>query len=283
MRFFLLSLNLGVAVSFVPSLSSSTRLSPFISSTLLFAEGPDEQDTTADADGADLAAELFKLAKERNIQIDADDDDWDDEEDLDDDEAKELNLTDNQIDKEVKERVLETAGGFVEYVKPPSDDEDGDDESKEEEEEKQAKEYKPPTKIPDEELTAGEVVELILNALAHNDVPSKNKGIEILFAYSSSSSQIKQMEDLTPEEYCEYLKENDFKVVFENQGFRIDKGDYSSGGTKAFYTARVQVSPKETIAVNFILSSGGLNDNNGCWLVDSMLIRPPSMRRNRRR
>lgn len=281
MRFFLLSLTVGVAVSFVPSFSSSTRLSPFIPPTLLFAEGQDEQDTTADADGADLAAELFKLAKERNIQIDADDEDWDDEEDLDDDEAKELNLTDNQIDKEVKERVLETAGGFVEYVKPPSDDEDEDDESKEEE--KQAKEYKPPTKIPDEELTAGEVVELILNALAHNDVPTKNKGIEILFAYSSSSSQIKQMEDLTPEEYSEYLKENDFKVVFENQGIRIDKGEYSADGSKAFYTARVQVSPKETIPVNFILSSGGMNDNYDCWLVDSMLIRPPSMRRNRRR
>lgn len=278
MRLFTLSLFFGAVVSFVPSCVN--KASPFVSrTTRLFAE--DEQDTTADAEGADLAAELFKLAKERNIELDEDDEDWDDEEDLDDDEAKELNLTDNQIDKEVKERVLETAGGFVEYVKPPSEDEEGDDETKEEEE-KKPKQYKAPTKVPDDELTAGEVVELILDALAHNDVPTKNKGVEILFGYSSSNSQVKQMDDLTPAEYGDYLKENDYKVVFENQGVRIDKGEYSADGSKAFYTARIQVGPKESVPVNFILSTGGSEDTDA-WLVDSMLIRPPSMRRNRRR
>mmetsp|Transcript_10100 Transcript_10100/g.14816 ORF Transcript_10100/g.14816 Transcript_10100/m.14816 type:complete len:279 (+) Transcript_10100:153-989(+) len=278
MRSLVLSLCFGAAISFAPSCFQAS--SPFISHTRLFAEEADEQDTTADADGAGLAAELFKLAKERNIELDEDDEDWDDEEDLDDDEAKELNLTDNQIDKEVKERVLETAGGFVEYVKPPSEDEEGEDETKEEEE--KPKQYKAPTKVPDDELTAGEVVELILDALAHNDVPTKNRGVEILFGYSSSHSQIKQMDDLTPAEYADYLKEDDYKVVFENESVRIDKGEYSTDGSKAFYTARIQVGPKESVPVNFILSTGGIDDGDA-WLIDSMLIRPPSMRRNRRR
>jgi hypothetical protein len=243
-----------------------------------------------DSGGSDLAAELFKMAKERNIELEDDDlddeEDWDDDEDLDDDEAKDLNLTDKQIDKEVTERLLETAGGFVEFMKPPSEDDDDatteDDSEKELLEPKKAKEYKPPTKVPDAELTAGEVVELVLSALANNDVPTKNKGIEILFGYSSENSQIKQMDDLTPDEYVGYLQEGDYKVVFENMGVRIDKGEYSGDGSKAFYTARIQTGPKDFIPVNFILSTGGQNDSD-VWMIDSMLIRPPGMRRNRRR
>jgi hypothetical protein len=240
----------------------------------------DENDSgKTDAEGADLLAEFFKLAKERNIELEDDDmDDWDDEEDLDEEEAKELKLTDGQIDKEVKERVLDTAGGFVEFMKPASDDEDDE----KEEEQTKPKEYKPPTKIPDADLTAGEVVELVLAALAHNDVPSKNKGVEILFAYSSENSQVKQMEDLTPQEYAEYLREGDYKVLFENTGARIEKGEYSPDGSKAYYTARIQTGPHDFTPVNFILSTGGQRDDD-VWMVDSMLIRPPGMRRNRRR
>jgi hypothetical protein len=253
----------------------------FVTHTSIFSTpgDVDPEDTTPDVEGSDLAAELFKLAKERNIGIEDDDlDDWEDEEGLDDDEVRELKITDNQIGKEVKERVMETAGGFVEYMKPPSDDDDDDDATKDE----KPKEYKPPVKIPDAELTAGEVVELILDALAHNDIPTKNKGIEILFGYSSEHSQVKQMEDLTYEEYAEYLKENDYKIVFENTGRRIDKGEYSPDGTKAYFTARIQTGPNDFTPVNFILSTGGQNDDD-VWLVDSMLIRPPGMRRNRRR
>eukprot|EP00545_Synedropsis_sp_CCMP1620_P001404 CAMPEP_0119008532 /NCGR_PEP_ID=MMETSP1176-20130426/3763_1 /TAXON_ID=265551 /ORGANISM="Synedropsis recta cf, Strain CCMP1620" /LENGTH=288 /DNA_ID=CAMNT_0006960883 /DNA_START=46 /DNA_END=912 /DNA_ORIENTATION=+ len=281
-----LLLLLEAAHGFAPA--SPLARATFIthSSSKLCASADDDGDSTPAEGGSDLAAELFKMAKERNIALEDDDmdddeeDEWDDEEELDDEEAKDLTLTDKQIDEEVNERLLETAGGFVELLKPPSDEDD--EEEKVEIEEKKPKEYKVPAKIPDAELTAGEVVELVLSALANNDVGGKNKGIDILFGYSSENSQIKQMDDLTPDEYVGYLQEGDYKVVFENQGVRIDKGEYSGDGAKAFYTARIQTGPKDFIPVNFILSTGGQNDDD-VWLIDSMLIRPPGMRRNRRR
>lgn len=64
----------------------------------------------------------------------------------------------------------------------------------------------------------------------------------------------------------------------------IDKGDYSFDGKKAFFTARLKVGPGplDVVPVNFILSTSGTSDDS-CWLIDSMLIRPQSMRRRRRK
>jgi hypothetical protein len=75
----------------------------------------------------------------------------------------------------------------------------------------------PPLTIPDSDLTAGEVVLLVLEALKNNDNPTKNKGVEILFGYSSSGSQIRNEEGLTPEEYADFLKETEYKVLFTHQ------------------------------------------------------------------
>lgn len=51
----------------------------------------------------------------------------------------------------------------------------------------------------DPELTAGEVVSLVLEALRNNDNPTPNRGVEILFGYSAPGSQIKEEDGLTPE------------------------------------------------------------------------------------
>lgn len=80
------------------------------------------------------------------------------------------------------------------------------------------------------------------------------------------------------------MKETEYKILFENQGASIDKADYSFDGKKAFFTARLQAgsNPLDSVSVNFILSTTGVDDDS-CWLIDSMLIRPQSMRRRRRR
>eukprot|EP00544_Gedaniella_sp_CCMP2646_P001429 CAMPEP_0202509750 /NCGR_PEP_ID=MMETSP1361-20130828/52935_1 /ASSEMBLY_ACC=CAM_ASM_000849 /TAXON_ID=210615 /ORGANISM="Staurosira complex sp., Strain CCMP2646" /LENGTH=345 /DNA_ID=CAMNT_0049143985 /DNA_START=81 /DNA_END=1118 /DNA_ORIENTATION=+ len=191
--------------------------------------------------------------------------------------AGNVSLTNDQIYGEMKERVLDTAGGFVELV---GSDKDGD----EIREEEKPKPYVPPTTVPDSDLTAGEVVLLVLDALLHNDVPTKNRGVEILFGYSSEGSQIKNEVGLTPQEYTDFLKETEYKVLFNHQDVSIDKGDYSFDGKKAFFTARLKNGPKplDVVSVNFILSTKG-NDEDDVWLIDSMLIRPSSMRRRRRR
>lgn len=280
-------------------------------STVCFANAED-----TDEDGAKLAAELFKMAQQKGVRVDKtdldddeEDDDIDEEDDEDDEQepnipqgainaflgydtgnvgeklAGNLTLTDSQLYSEVKERVLDTAGGFVDYVKAISEDDDDDDADDEDtNKEEEPKPYEPPAVVPDSELTAGEVVMQVLDSLLHNDVPEKNRGVEILFGYSSEGSQIKQEEGLTPAEYADFLKETEYKILFDHQGATIDKGDYSFDGKKAFFTARLKSGPGplDTVSVNFILSTTGVDDD-ACWLIDSVLIRPESMRRRRRR
>ena len=214
-------------VRFQPS--SPVRVTSFMATT----------DDESDGEGADLAAQFFQMAQAKGVSLDADDlmddDEEDDEEEDDENEpnipqgainaflgydtgdvgeklAGNVSLTDDQLYSEVKERVLDTAGGFVDYVRGANEDdeEDGSDLDS-------PKPYEPPTSVPDSDLTAGEVVLLVLEALLNNDVPTRNRGVEILFGYSSSGSQIKNEEGLTPAEYADFLKETEYKVLFNHQ------------------------------------------------------------------
>jgi len=198
------------------------------------ASPSEDGDTKGDAEGADLAAQFFKMAQAKGISLDSsdylddEDDDEDDEEEpnipqgainaflgydtgeVGDKLAGNVSLTDDKIFSEVKERVLDTAGGFVELVGGPKEDDDDEDDTS-------PKAYEPPSVVPDVDLTAGEVVLLVLEALKNNDNPTPNKGVEILFGYSSSSSQIMNEEGLTPKEYSDFLKETEYKVLFDHE------------------------------------------------------------------
>lgn len=139
--------------------------------------------------------------------------------------------------------------------------------------------------VTDPELTAGEVVALVLEAFRNNDNPTPNFGAEVFFGYSSPGSQVKTEEGLTPTEYAEYLKSSpDYCVLFKHTEAFIEKADYNSDGSRAYFTAGVKTGPRplDKVMVNFILSSSVSGDNTS-WLIDSMLIRPESMRRTRRR
>jgi len=207
--------------------------------------GGREEDSAPDPDGANLAAQLFQMAQAKGVSLNAndfmvDDDEEDDEDDEEDDEeemnfpqgainaflgydtgdvgerlAGNVSLTNNQLYSEVKERVLDTAGGFVDFVKGASDDDDDDDEDLEMMD--GPKVYIPPMTVPDSDLTAGEVVLLVLEALQNNDNPTKNAGVKILFGYSSSGSQVKNEIGLTPDEYADFLKEAEYNVLFTHQ------------------------------------------------------------------
>ena len=124
-----------------------------------------------------------------------------------------VDIPNAQLYGEVKDRVLDTAGGFVDMLRGPAGD---DDDEEDDDGNGAAQEYAPPTTVPDADLTAGEVVLLVLTALKNNDNPYVNKGVEILFGYSSPGSQIKQEEGLTPAEYGEFLKETEYKALFEH-------------------------------------------------------------------
>jgi hypothetical protein len=218
--------------------------------TCLSMTSDEDQDASADPEGADLAAQLFQMAQAKGVSLsaedlledddDEEDEDEDDDEDLDDDDDDdeeepnipqgainaflgydtgdvgeklkgEVILTNDQLYSEVKERVLDTAGGFLELVGGANEDDDDDMDSN------TPKPYQPPTTVPDSDLTAGEVVLLVLEVLLNNDNPSKNKGVEILFGYSSSGSQIRNEKGLTPKEYADFLKESEYKILFDHQ------------------------------------------------------------------
>lgn len=289
--------------AFAPQYSHHASLHRLASSSSSSALCMSEQ--PPDDDGADLAAQFFKAVSDRNISFEGDEIDFADAEDdemegstsddegaLDDDDdailreydvSSEGSLTNEQIYDEVKDRVFESAGAFVELTKGADDGEDGGEGYV------GSKVYKPPTNVPDSGLTAGEVVELVLSALRNNDVPSPDYGVEVLFGYSSPESQIVEQietEGLTASQYRTFLcMSEDNLALFQHSNVVIDKADFSPDRLKGYFTARLLMGTgvaKDDISVNFILSTTGTNDDD-CWLIDSMLIRPSKLRRRRRR
>jgi len=196
-----------------------------------------------------------------------------------------VTLTNEEVYSALKERVLESAGAFIDLV---GGADDGDDKDDGEADTTNPKIYVTPKTVPDSGLTAGEVVTTVLDALCNNDTPTNDRGIEVLFGYSSPGSIISQaieVEGMTPMEYGEFLKEDiEYQVLFNHTEVIIDKGDYSFDKKKSFFTARLRTGEGslDFTSVNFILSTNG-QDEDDCWLIDSLLIRPESMRRGRRR
>ena len=166
-----------------------------------------------------------------------------------------------------------------------SDDDDEDEEDVEEEEEVKA--YAPPSEIPDSGLTAGEVVETVLAALNHNDVPDANRGVKTLVGFSGPSSVLRSPDKApTVDEYADFLKTSEYEILLDHDGDRVvvDKADYAFDRKKAFYTVRLTSTgnPRDVTFVNFILSTRG-SEEDDCWLVDSIIIRSRGIRRRGRR
>jgi len=275
-------------------------------------------DQPPDDEGADLASQFFKAVQDRNINLDGDEIDEEEDEDLpdianakeeelddddddDDDDAilreydvstsEGSTLTNEQIYDEVKDRVFESAGAFVELTRGAEDDSEGAGAAKR----RSGAFYEPPEDFPDSGLTAGEVVELVLSALRNNDNPTPNYGVQILFAYSSPESQIVEQietERLTPAQYKNFLSmSDDTAFLLAHGSAAIDKADFSPDGRKGYFTARLMednnaggdvMASRNDISVNFILSTTGTEDGD-CWLINSMLVRPSKLRRRRRR
>lgn len=283
----------------------------FVPSRMASGENPENEDTNTNEDGANLAADFFKAMKERDISLEEEELGFDDTEEdepdetgPDDDEeinfpqgainaftgidrgdpgdklAGETSLTNQQIYDEVKDRVLESAGGFVELTKGVDYEDDGEGNVT------PSKGYEPPGRVPDSGMTAGEVVTTVLAALRNCDDPKPDHGIEILFGFSSELSQIAELserEALTPLEYREFLSSSEEnRVLFDHEEVFIDKATYSSDKLRAYYTARLSTVGSPSVLAQFTLSTTGTDDED-CWLIDSMKIRPSNLRKKWRR
>lgn len=192
--------------------------------------------------------------------------------------AGNVTLTNRNLYENLKERVLESPSAFVDLV-------GGEKAAAEmEEEELMRGIYKPPSLKPDSGLTAGEVVELVLQALLHNDEPTENYGVEVFFAYSSQHSFLKGPDAPTILEYADFIKTSEYAPMISHTQVIIDKADYSYDKKKAFYTVRLREGPAEDrvfTCINFILSKN--TDHDDCWLIDSAVVRTEGLGRARRR
>lgn len=274
----------------------------------------DADDSIGD-EGMDLAAEFFKTVKGRGMEnlgsgLEEDDDD---DEDEDSDEGNEIfpvsemnkiqgmdtgkvgklagnvTTTNKEIYSSLKERVLESPSSFSSLTKGSGDDDDDDDYDYGTDVSGGKLPYIFPLTYPDSGLTAGEVVEAVLAALNHNHESEKNEGVKILYAYSSDASVLKANPDKAPteDEYLDFLSTTDeYKILLNHDSSRviIEKADYSYDRKKSYFTVRLYSDENGSAytTVNFILSTKGSNEDD-CWLIDSILIRPEGMRRRGRR
>lgn len=296
---------LQIAGAFVAPRSNLVRVS---SARIVLDHDPKDPATTTclwmseqptDGEGADLASEFFRALENRNISIDGDEIDIADVEDeefsaeeneggggglSDDDNAilreydmsSESSVTDDEIYGGMQDRMYSSAGSFVALNSGADYVEEG------------PKTYEPPTNVPDSGLNAAEVVELVLAALRNNDVPSPNFGVEVFFGYSSPGSQVAEQvaeDGMTAAQYRRFLvTSEDSLPLLQHTHATIEKADFSPDRLKGYFTARLTNDDMdvEDVTVNFILSTSGTNDED-CWLIDSMLIRPSKLRRRRRR
>jgi len=194
--------------------------------------------------------------------------------------AGNVTITNKELYNSLKERVLESPTSFQKLTTGADESDDGTMSAIGDSIE-QSKTYVPPKNVPDAELTAGEVVTVVLEALRNNDNPSTNRGVEILFAYSSSASILADLERApSVEEYGEMLRTSpDQKILLQHVDVLFDKADYSQDKKRAFITVRLMDTEKTLTSVNFILS---IRSSDECWLIDSHLVRPRGLRRGKR-
>ena len=273
-----------------------------------YANGPSDDDSSGDEEGLNLAAEFFANLKGRGMDAaslnsgmeDEDDDDDDDDEENRNISISEVNaftgfdqgkvgklagnvtFTNKELYSTLKERILESPAAFTNLVGAGNEDEDEDGEN--DADDSIQLDYTPPALAVDSGLTAGEVVTTVLAALNHNDVPTKNYGVQLLFAYSSPASVLNSEKAPTIDEYADFLSSSEYSVLLNHSQIIIDKADYSFDRKKSYFTVRLRkgVSGRDYTTVNFILSTKGKEEDD-CWLIDSTLIRPEGIRRRGRR
>lgn len=268
---------------------------------LLMNSGGADDDSSDEA-GADLAADFFKNLKGRGIDgYEGNDNDEEDDEDESDQDisisainafrgvdkgkvgklAGNVTFTNKELYSSLKERVLESPSAFSNLVGAGNEEED---DQVDEDDASIGLGYYPPSQIADSGLVAGEVVTTVLSALTHNDIPTPNYGVQILFAYSSRASVLKSEKAPTVEEYADFLRSSEYSILLNHAQVIVDKADYSFDRKKSYFTVRLrkEQTGRDFTTVNFILSTTGSNEDD-CWLIDSILIRPDGIRRKGRR
>jgi hypothetical protein len=124
---------------------------------------------------------------------------------------------------------------------------------------------------PDPTLGPAEVVASVLEALAQNDQPTKDRGIEVTFSFSSPANRamigpVDRFGDLVREEVYRPLLYHSHAV----------QGTLKLVGDRAQQRVIITSATGERVVYTFTLSRQADGPFRGCWMTDGVTREPPS-------
>ena len=130
---------------------------------------------------------------------------------------------------------------------------------------------------PDPTLGPEEVVAVVLEALAQNDQPTKDRGIEVTFSFASPANRamigpVDRFGDLVREEVYRPL-------LYHSHAAR---GTMKVAGDRAQQRVIITSATGERVVYTFTLSRQADGPFRGCWMTDGVTREPPSPLRSPR-
>lgn len=120
---------------------------------------------------------------------------------------------------------------------------------------------------PDPSLNAREVVEIVMNALANNDYPYKNHGIEITYNFASPENKI-----ITGplSRFSEMIRLGIYSTMLNSKDIKYE--NYEVEGGNAQLDVILQTRDNRTQGFQFRLKRQIDNEFHDCWMTDSVML-----------
>ncbi|PSG98947.1 MAG: DUF4864 domain-containing protein [Nanohaloarchaea archaeon SW_7_43_1] len=118
---------------------------------------------------------------------------------------------------------------------------------------------------PEKDLSPLDAVEIQIKAMANNDEPYKDAGIETAFKFASP----KNKSSTGPiERFKKMVKNPRYKYMLNSQSYSVEETDISE--KKASIKAEIE-NKGSTVTYEFNLSAQDSGEHEGCWMTDSVL------------
>jgi hypothetical protein len=120
---------------------------------------------------------------------------------------------------------------------------------------------------PDPSLNAREVVEIVMNALANNDYPYQNHGIEITYNFASPENKI-----ITGplSRFSEMIRLGIYSTMLNSKDIKYE--NYEVEGGNAQLDVILQTRDNRTQGFQFRLKRQIDNEFHDCWMTDSVML-----------
>jgi predicted membrane-bound mannosyltransferase len=122
---------------------------------------------------------------------------------------------------------------------------------------------------PDPEYSPEEVIRFQLGALAQNDIPYKNAGIEFTFSFASPSNK-KATGPL--ERFIQLVNNPLYQPMLNHQA--VQYGELQLNGDQAVQRVILTTSDGKRVAYIFTLSKQKGDSYDNCWMTDSVMLLP---------